>query len=493
MITKLKNVLLTFLVVFTVLLFSPVMAKADVNYPSATSQSYIEIVAQKTVKVYRYSSLSARGTSSPAKSYNAYASKGDVVYVYSVNSSVCYISYPVGSSRRMGYCSTSSLFLLSRANRVITSKGACTVYKYSTGTSYGSIAKNDRVYCIGTADDKLFVVYTARSGRRAYKCGWIRMSDYEKINSASEYVSIENGTYKITTALNSNYALDVNNYATFNGGNVEIYPYHNTNNEKWRITSLGNGYYRIVDCNSGKSLDVNGASAASGTNVQIWENNDSNAQKWRFVSAGNGYYYIVNANGCYLDVRDARVQNGNNVWVYTGNGSNAQKWRLTSVSVNNSQSLASPVPNGAKFNKKTNDGSWFGYHDINRNVSIGTPVYAISDGEITCKQAYRTYSGLQYLTSYGNYIEFRSNDGIYTAKYCHLNSFRNVSQRISSSRTKRVSGSTGTYILTTRKVSRGEIIGYIGNTGNSSGPHLHFELRKNGYRIDPTSVISGLI
>lgn len=162
-------------------------------------------------------------------------------------------------------------------------------------------------------------------------------------------------------------------------------------------------------------------------------------------------------------------------------------------SVSQSSSITSPVPSGAKFSRKTSDNGWYGYHDINRGVSIGTPVYAIADGTITCKQAYRIYSGLRYLTSYGNYIEFRSDKNGYTAKYCHLNSFRGVSQSIPSYRTKKVSGNTGTYTLKTKHVKKGEIIGYIGTTGNSSGTHLHFELRKNGLRLDPTSVIKGLI
>ncbi len=154
--------------------------------------------------------------------------------------------------------------------------------------------------------------------------------------------------------------------------------------------------------------------------------------------------------------------------------------------------LHSPVPSGCRFNTKTYDNGWYGYHDINRGVSSATPVYAVADGTVTYKQAYRIYGGVKKLTSYGNFIEFRSSNGAYTAKYCHLSRFVGVDQIISSSRTVRASGRTGVYSIATRSVKKGEVIGYIGQTGNASGVHLHFELRKNGSRIDPTSVISGL-
>lgn len=162
-----------------------------------------------------------------------------------------------------------------------------------------------------------------------------------------------------------------------------------------------------------------------------------------------------------------------------------------------SNAIGAPVPAGCKFSAKTNDNGWNGYHDINRNVSFATPVYAIADGTVTYRQAYTNFrsgrSIIRKLTSYGNYIDFTSASGVYKAKYCHLNSFVGAKQIISSAQTVRRSGSTGTYTIATKSVKKGEIIGYIGTTGNSSGVHLHFELRKNNTRIDPTSAIPGLL
>ncbi|WP_030747307.1 M23 family metallopeptidase [Streptomyces sp. NRRL F-5135] len=98
--------------------------------------------------------------------------------------------------------------------------------------------------------------------------------------------------------------------------------------------------------------------------------------------------------------------------------------------------------------------NWMSMHTgIDFPVSYGTPVMAATDGTV------RT----QYNSAYGNMAIVTAPDGTETW-YCHLSS------------TKIRSGS----------VKAGEVIAYSGNSGNSTGPHLHFEVRPGGgAAIDP--------
>lgn len=97
---------------------------------------------------------------------------------------------------------------------------------------------------------------------------------------------------------------------------------------------------------------------------------------------------------------------------------------------------------------------WMALHTgIDFPVQVGTPVMAVTDGTV------RT----QWNSSYGNMAIVTAPDGTETW-YCHLSS------------TKIRSG----------KVQAGEVIAYSGNTGNTTGPHLHLEVRPHGGEpIDP--------
>ena len=103
---------------------------------------------------------------------------------------------------------------------------------------------------------------------------------------------------------------------------------------------------------------------------------------------------------------------------------------------------------------------WKAHLGIDYAARRGTPVVAAGSGRII-------YSAR--LGSYGNLIKIRHDDG-YETRYAHLKSYRRGIRK-------------GKY------VKKGQTIGYVGSTGRSTGPHLHFELRKHGRAINPLRVV----
>ena len=98
-------------------------------------------------------------------------------------------------------------------------------------------------------------------------------------------------------------------------------------------------------------------------------------------------------------------------------------------------------------------------------ASRGTPIYASKSG-VVITSVYGTGSAW----SYGNYVVVSHSDGTSTL-YAHMSS-RAVSR-----------GQT---------VNQGDVVGYVGTTGNSTGNHLHFEIRVNGSRVDPLNYFKDL-
>ncbi len=95
-------------------------------------------------------------------------------------------------------------------------------------------------------------------------------------------------------------------------------------------------------------------------------------------------------------------------------------------------------------------------------ANMGTTIYAADGGKVVLAEWYG---------GYGNCIMIDHGNG-YKTLYGHLSV---------------ISVSSGQY------VTQGDVIGQVGSTGNSTGPHLHFEVYSNGTRIDPEQFYSGLI
>lgn len=98
-------------------------------------------------------------------------------------------------------------------------------------------------------------------------------------------------------------------------------------------------------------------------------------------------------------------------------------------------------------------------HDL--AAPSGTPIRASADGIVAW-----TRTG----NSYGNYVMV-IHEGGYATLYAHMSRFNTSADAF---------------------VKRGDVIGYVGSTGFSTGPHLHFEVRLNGIPVDPRTYVPGL-
>ena len=134
------------------------------------------------------------------------------------------------------------------------------------------------------------------------------------------------------------------------------------------------------------------------------------------------------------------------------------------------------------------DASGAGTHQgIDYVLNEGDPVYAAADGEI---------SSITRDDSNGLMLVLNHSDGIET-RYAHLSKIQIVSHLKIEGGMMTVNN---TYNLITDgdhsnqkisgKVNRGQLIGYAGSTGRATGPHLHFEVRKDGKPVDPAPMFT---
>ena len=100
------------------------------------------------------------------------------------------------------------------------------------------------------------------------------------------------------------------------------------------------------------------------------------------------------------------------------------------------------------------------HHGVDYAAPTGTPVKSIGDG-VVVERAFQRNGG-------GNYLKVKHNS-VYTTTYMHLSKFGNGVEKGS-------------------RVKQGQVIGYVGSTGLSTGPHLDFRVHKNNQPINPLTM-----
>lgn len=146
-------------------------------------------------------------------------------------------------------------------------------------------------------------------------------------------VNVDNGLYSIQPQCAPNSELTVLNASKDRSVPVVIYSKNSQNHkqkshQKWQVTKLNNGYYKITAENSGLALNNHNGSNANGNPITLWDYSGF-CQEFRFLDAGNGYYIIQpkNVNGV-LDVSGGGSANNTKIQLFQYNGSAAQKWKL---------------------------------------------------------------------------------------------------------------------------------------------------------------------
>ena len=133
-----------------------------------------------------------------------------------------------------------------------------------------------------------------------------------------------------------------------------------------------------------------------------------------------------------------------------GSGSSSKKWiRPCSYSY-----VSSPFG----YRKHPVTGEWSMHKGVDLVAPKGTPIYASRSGYVTIAT---------YHSTAGNYVTINHQDG-YTSVYMHM---------------------THDVVSVGEYVKAGELIGYVGSTGRSTGPHLHFGITYNGSYVNPMNYI----
>ena len=308
----LKRILtLTLVLAFFVAAFPPLsVSAATISFPSLSDSAFCEFTATKTIPVYRDSAFNTRGTSSPAKSYAAEIWSGDVCRIISLTSNYIKLQYPTSSGMKTGFIKRSALIGVSAPSEKVTSAGKATTYLNTSGKAYGYTEKGDTVYKLGASGNYTAIMYTAKSGSRAWKYGFVLTSEYESKIKAKAPVSVTESSWQ--------YPMN-DAYCTWRSSNGMSWGNYNN-------TGSGRNYHVGIDI-AGSSSKV--YAAASGTVAAVGYNSaNGNFVVIKHTLSGSTVYSFYAHLKSYSVSKNDVVKKGAQIGVVGSTGSSVSGTHL---------------------------------------------------------------------------------------------------------------------------------------------------------------------
>lgn len=144
---------------------------------------------------------------------------------------------------------------------------------------------------------------------------------------------VADGIYKLSPKNNPGNLLEVAKCSDLKGANVQVWsPVTGSPCQKWRITYLGDGSYKLTANHSGMALDVAGCSAVNDADVIQWPYWGGDCQEWYLDAISGGYHKVLSKiGGKALDVTGCSTAAGADVrsWPYWQG--DCQRWKLEKV------------------------------------------------------------------------------------------------------------------------------------------------------------------
>ena len=182
----------------------------------------------------------------------------------------------------------------------------------------------------------------------------------------------------------------------------------------------------------------------------LYEENFSNGEK-----VDNGHVLAVEFQALRGDVKMYRFKKSDGTTGYYDENGNGAIKSLKRTPINNAKVTSS----FSTSRKHPVLGFTRAHKGVDFRASTGTPIPAAGAGRVVARGFNR---------GHGNYVKIRHN-GTYETLYAHMSKFAKS-------------------VVVGTNVRQGQTIGYVGSTGLSTGPHLHYEVIKNGTHVNPLTV-----